>query len=120
VAFSGNTGIAVGGSIRTSSDAGANWSDVKDVQNNKCSVKQGTGMGCRLQGVFLTDANTATAVGRLGVIVNTLDGGLSWKISPTDTLLDLNAVTFVDSKEGWVAANARILHTVTGGEPPEF
>ena len=81
-----------------------------------------------LMGVKFVNKKVGWAVGTRGSILNTTNGGRTWtrrlpkredprhlydfKYGP-----DLQAVTFVDAKTGWVVGNnGTILHTTTGGE----
>src|SRR5258708_18892504 len=74
-----------------------------------------------LRGVATPDANTTIAVGALGTIVRTEDGGATWTVQPSGTTHDLFAVSFVDANTGWVIdllppyRSEIILHTMDGG-----
>lgn len=69
-----------------------------------------------LFGVSFTSADTGTAVGMSGTIVNTTNGGTDWVTRQSNTLQTLNAVSFVDGRTGIaVGDSGTILRTVTGG-----
>lgn len=69
-------------------------------------------------GIFMINNTIGWAVGALGVIVNTTDGGLNWNYQTNPdasnrTLLD---VFFLNANEGWAVGNSGvILHTTNGG-----
>lgn len=69
-------------------------------------------------GIFMINNTIGWAVGALGVIVNTTDGGLNWNYQTNPdasnrTLLD---VFFLNANEGWAVGNSGvILHTTDGG-----
>jgi hypothetical protein len=61
---------------------------------------------------------TGWAVGALGVILNTTDGGLNWnyQTNPDTSNRALNDVFFLNASEGWAVGNSGvILHTTNGG-----
>ncbi len=66
--------------------------------------------GNNLHAVATPDLNTAIAVGDLGAIVRTSDGGANWTVQPGGTADNLLAVFFVDANTGWA---------VDSGEPDE-
>ncbi|MCX7611947.1 MAG: YCF48-related protein, partial [Ignavibacterium sp.] len=69
-----------------------------------------------LYSVKFIDANTGWAVGELGTIIKTTDGGINWTVQSSDTIGALNSVCFVNANIGWVAgANGTILKTTNGG-----
>ena len=70
-------------------------------------------------GIYMINNTTGWAVGDFGVIVNTTDGGLSWKYqaNPDASNRNLNDVYFLNASEGWaVGFNGIILHTTNGGK----
>ena len=78
--------------------------------------------GNQLRGVSFTDANNGTAVGKLGTILRTTDGGVTWTLQTSGTTNFLTGVHFVDASNGTVVGysnnvggEATILHTTDGG-----
>ena len=73
--------------------------------------------GNKLNKVSFTDINNGTAVGLVGTILHTTDGGNSWTIQPTGLTTALLDVCFVDANTGTVVGGAgKILHTTDGGQ----
>jgi len=80
---------------------------------------------CYLNDVFFTDENTGTTVGNGwnevnsgGVILRTIDGGITWiqQSCPTEAY-NLNAVCFINADIGTaVGDNGIIIRTTNGGE----
>jgi photosystem II stability/assembly factor-like uncharacterized protein len=69
-------------------------------------------------GIYMINNTNGWAVGDLGVIVNTTDGGLSWnyQANPDASNRHLNDVFFLNASEGWAVGNSGvILHTANGG-----
>lgn len=73
--------------------------------------------GESLNGIDMVDANVGYAVGNIGCLMKTYDGGKSWVAKSSGTTEDLHAVAFIDSDTGWVGGeNGVILKTDgTGG-----
>ncbi len=72
-----------------------------------------------LIGVAVVDPQTTFAVGALGSIVRTRDGGNTWTHQSSGTSDTLTAVTFMDANAGWAIGGefgAVILHTTNAGE----
>lgn len=66
------------------------------------------------------DSSTGFAVGDLGTIIKTTDGGETWAIQSSGTDLDLNSVFFVDENYGYAVGryhnyNSVFLKTTDGG-----
>lgn len=69
-----------------------------------------------LNGVWFADERLGWAVGALGTILHTTDGGQSWAAQSTDTAEVLGSVTFVDTQKGWVVGSGgALLRTDDGG-----
>ena len=69
-----------------------------------------------LFGVSFVDANTGTAVGGLGTILHTTDGGSSWTSQASGTGSSLHGVCFTDVNTGTaVGYDGLILRTTNGG-----
>jgi len=70
-------------------------------------------------GICMINNTTGWAVGALGVIVKTTDGGLNWNYqsNPDTSNRALLDVFFLNANEGWaVGFNGIILHTTNGGK----
>tara|TARA_B100000809_G_C15115212_1_gene522153 strand:+ start:502 stop:1467 length:966 start_codon:yes stop_codon:yes gene_type:complete len=78
---------------------------------------QNSGMETTLYDVDFIDNQQGWAVGYLGKIIQTSDGGETWAEQISGTTQTLNSVQFVDSNNGWAAANGNneILRTTDGG-----
>lgn len=61
--------------------------------------------GNTLRDIFIFDQNTAIAVGDVGTIIKTNDGGMHWDVQhhAGGTSYDLYSVHFVDDLNGWAA-----------------
>jgi photosystem II stability/assembly factor-like uncharacterized protein len=71
-------------------------------------------------GIFMLNETTGWAVGALGVIVKTENGGQSgqwnYQTNPDASKKALNDVFFLNANEGWTVGNSGvILHTTNGG-----
>lgn len=72
--------------------------------------------GVLIWDVFFVDANTGTAVGEIGTILKTTDGGANWEFQNGGTYENLNGVYFTDSNTGTVVGgDGTILRTTDGG-----
>ncbi|UCH85246.1 MAG: T9SS type A sorting domain-containing protein [Candidatus Latescibacterota bacterium] len=137
-------GIAVGdaGGVLETVDGGVSWSAAGPLPNGLNDVflltssngfavgQNGTifqwdgatwtstasGTANELMGVSFTDALTGTAVGNLGTILRTTDGGASWSLQTSGTSARLFDVYFSDANTGTaVGSNGTILRTLDGG-----
>ena len=68
-----------------------------------------------LRAVAALDGTTAYVVGDDGAVWLTEDAGRSWVDRRPASSVDLHAVAFTSTSEGWVAGEGGILHTVNGG-----
>ena len=61
--------------------------------------------GNTLRDIFIFDKNTAIAVGDLGTVIKTYDGGENWDVQhhAGGTDIDLYSVHFTDTLNGWAA-----------------
>ena len=61
--------------------------------------------------------STGWAVGEMGTIVKTTDGGTTWTQQKSGTTSNLSSVVFIDTNTGWVTCPGieRILKTTDGG-----
>lgn len=72
--------------------------------------------GNPLQSVFFVNSDTGYAVGDLGTIIKTDDGGNSWTLQNSGTEKNLESVYFVDTSIGYsVGDGGVILKTTNGG-----
>ena len=72
--------------------------------------------GRRLNAVWFAGARRGWAVGGEGVILSTVDGGLTWRPQASGVGDDLYDVKFFDEAEGWaVGRGGALLHTRDGG-----
>jgi len=117
-----NTGFAVGkyessedylpkGIILKTIDGGANWDTLwkdKTPENNST-----------LTSVFFTDANTGYVAGydpmggHHGIILKTIDGGLTWDSLELDVYY-LNSVFFTDINTGYLAGSVSYFNSTDG------
>jgi len=67
-----------------------------------------------LEGVDMVSATEAWAVGAVGTILHTTDGGATWTAQASGTTQDLWAVRFLDALHGW-AVGTVMLWTADGG-----
>jgi photosystem II stability/assembly factor-like uncharacterized protein len=98
--------------------------DFDIVRGKQCSGAGNTGwcwqrplpQGNALNAYFFLDDNRGWAVGELGTVLTTNDGGATWTRQSADTQLPLSDVTFVNAQVGWIiAANGQVLKTTDGG-----
>jgi len=72
--------------------------------------------GNHLQVVQFLDQNVGWAVGWLGTILKTTNGGDSWSMQNSATTENLYSIHFSDANHGWaVGPNGTIVHTSDGG-----
>ncbi|KAA0223566.1 T9SS C-terminal target domain-containing protein [candidate division KSB1 bacterium] len=82
--------------------------------------------GNTLRDIFIFDSNTAIAVGDVGTVIKTTDGGMHWEVQhhAGGTSYDLCSVHFVDVLHGWAAGGTRewfknknvLIKTIDGGK----
>jgi photosystem II stability/assembly factor-like uncharacterized protein len=73
--------------------------------------------GNDLNAVWAFDSNNAVAVGDLGTIIRTTDGGNSWLTSfqTAGAEEDFTSLYFIDSLQGWCVGWRSLLKTTNGG-----
>ncbi|GEM_PF-2513512 len=77
---------------------------------------QRSGTRMLLHDVEFVDARTGWAVGAVGTIRATTDGGTTWRAQSSGTANTLFEADFVDALNGWIVGqNGTILHTSDGG-----
>jgi len=108
------------GIILKTSDGGKTWELITNVSTTKPSAGEAHFYGW-LFDVSFSDVLTGWAVGESGMILKTIDGGISWQQLNTGT----NRITsewlysahFIDANRGWVGSENRgLIHTSDGGE----
>ena len=62
--------------------------------------------GNNLRGVHAVSANLVIAVGDVGTILKTSNGGASWSIRLSGTAANLNGVWFADDKRGYAVGDS--------------
>lgn len=78
--------------------------------------EQGTRPPVNLHGVSFLTKEEGWAVGQLGKVFHTTDGGKRWTEQRTDTKFLLTAVDFVDATHGWVVGEQGVIfHSGDGG-----
>lgn len=78
---------------------------------------QESGVTAPLYDVDFVDNEHGWAVGYLGTIIQTLNGGITWVEQNSGTTQTLNSIQFIDSNNGWASANGNneIVKTTDGG-----
>lgn len=80
-------------------------------------VNQSSGTANALGSVHFTNSQTGTAVGALGTIIRTTNGGAQWNSQASSATTDLFGVHFVNATTGTiVGGNGTILRTTNGGQ----
>jgi len=79
-------------------------------------IQQPTPTNYNLYSIFFTDANTGYAVGDVGTILKTTNGGLNWYSLTAGPNNPLNSIYFPDADTGYiVGSNDVVLKTPNGG-----
>ena len=73
--------------------------------------------GNDLNDIFIFNDEAAIAVGNLGTVIKTTDGGIHWDVQHHAGGIsdDLSRVYFIDSLRGWAAARRNLIKTEDGG-----
>lgn len=74
-----------------------------------------SGVTSNLEDVFFISPSQGWAVGDLGVILTTTDGGDTWTQQVSNVTIDLNAVFFTSATKGWAVGPSTLLTTENGG-----
>ena len=107
-----DTGVAVGYS---GTSEGVIWSTT-DGGNSWTSITAAAGTD-KLLNVFFADAQTGYIVGDSGVVLKTINAGLSWSMTAKVTNAQLKAIHFLDANTGFVGgSNGTLLKTTDGGQ----
>ena len=72
--------------------------------------------GNSLSAIAFVDTKTGWAVGALGTILHTVDGGVTWTIQNSGTKVNLARVIFNNKSTGWSFGGSTLLHTTDGGK----
>ncbi len=73
--------------------------------------------GNDLNDMYVFDENTAIAVGKMGTIIKTTDGGMSWYKYESNSTSELNSVFFINNNTGWAGGYTNTLcKTIDGGK----
>lgn len=99
--FENHIGYAVGdnGTILKSDDGGVTWTKLDDAGTDWVTAQYTT--GANLYDVYFHDYLTGYAVGDDGVLLKTIDGGVSWeKRKNTNTAQDARAIWFTTRTSG--------------------
>ncbi len=80
-------------------------------------VRQTSGTGFNLFGSHFLSADTGFAVGYLGRILRTTNGGTTWVDKSLPTSENFNSVYFASATTGWILSDvAKVYHTTDLGE----
>ena len=71
--------------------------------------------GHNFNDIHMADANVGVAVGDLGIIERTTDGGITWNPASSPTTNNLLSVHFINASVGWIAGEYILLRTTDGG-----
>lgn len=67
--------------------------------------------------IFFLDRQKGWAVGKLGMVVATTDGGDNWQAQKRMTDYNLRGIYFLNDREGWIVGDTgTVLHTANAGE----
>ena len=69
-----------------------------------------------MRDVEFVDPLYGWAVGEMGTILHTSDGGITWETQTSEITYLMNGIEFADRLEGWICSYGNILHTTDGGK----
>lgn len=73
--------------------------------------------GDDLLSVSFVDEKTGWSCGRWGAVLQTMDGGKTWRQQESGTDYTLISISFVDRQKGWAEGDmGTIIHTQDGGQ----
>ncbi|MBC8042686.1 MAG: T9SS type A sorting domain-containing protein [Rhizobacter sp.] len=114
--FGSAVAVGVGGTILRSADGGANWVNVSSSVTNLDNIT--APLTTDLLSVEFVDETIGYACGKNGVILQTNDGGLSWRQQPSGTTADINDIAVSANGTGnAVGSGTTALITNNGGNP---
>ena len=83
-------------------------------------ARQPAGTMAWLHSVFFLDQNRGWAVGSKGTLLQTLDGGNTWKLRGAYTDDVVRDIFFIDEKNGWMVCEANVYQLKTKEEPRAY
>jgi len=95
---------------------GCKWNDPSYHEWWKTWLSQTSGTFEDINASF-SDASNGWAVGQIGTVLHTTDGGTTWTKQSSGTTNVFSSAKFVSSISGWIVGEGgTILHTTNGGE----
>jgi len=82
--------------------------------------RQSSGTLGWLHSVFFLDQKSGWAVGSKGVLLETVDGGVTWKVKTKPTEDSLQDIYFSDKRNGWLVCEANIYELKTKDQPRTY
>ncbi len=122
--YTGHVTVTNEAGAKADSDFTVTVSDMSLTQGKACTGESGAGwcwqnplpQGNAISSTFHLDSTHAWAVGELGTILFSANGGKTWTVQRSGTDFQLYAARFVDANVGWVVgANGAVLRTLDGG-----
>ncbi|MBS1517550.1 MAG: T9SS type A sorting domain-containing protein [Bacteroidetes bacterium] len=106
--------FTLGSKVWYTSDAGKVYTSSTAVTD---ITESNTGVNTSVNSVFFTDANTGYICGDNGVLMKSIDGGVTWTNSNTGiSNVKLNSISFKDAQNGvTVGNNGSVFVTSNGG-----
>jgi photosystem II stability/assembly factor-like uncharacterized protein len=83
-------------------------------------ARQQTGSMAWLHSVFFLDQNRGWAVGSKGTLLQTLDGGNTWKPRSASTEDVVRDIFFIDEQNGWLVCEVNVYNLKTKEEPRAY
>jgi photosystem II stability/assembly factor-like uncharacterized protein len=83
-------------------------------------ARQRTGTMAWLHSVFFLDQTRGWAVGSKGTLLQTTDGGNTWKVRAASTDDVVRDIFFVDGKTGWLVCEVNVYQLKTVDEPRAY
>jgi len=88
-----------------------------DAEDNVNSKPQSASRIGTVYGIYMYDESLGWAVGDKGILLKTVDGGITWATKETPISVKFNKVKFYDQSIGYaVAEKGYIIKTLNGGE----
>jgi photosystem II stability/assembly factor-like uncharacterized protein len=114
--------VGAGGTLLRTEDGGTSWregqlAEARAVVAPSAAPKAEFAAGPRFNAVDFADERRGWAVGSLGSIYVTEDGGRTWRAQQSGVTAELRDVKFTNAREGWaVGAQGVVLRTRDGGQ----
>jgi photosystem II stability/assembly factor-like uncharacterized protein len=83
-------------------------------------ARQETGSMAWLRSVFFLDQNRGWAVGSKGTVLQTLDGGTTWKLRGASTEDIVRDIFFVDDQNGWMVCEVNVYQLKSKEDPRAY